>query len=75
MKRRYIFGSLFAEPTLIEGVGSVIDIGATMQRYNESKTEKEADFIALKNDWMAVGEDLGKSIKSYEQKEKNQKHS
>ncbi|MCB9810879.1 MAG: hypothetical protein H6779_00745 [Candidatus Nomurabacteria bacterium] len=75
MKRRYVFGSLFAEPSLIEGMGSVVDIGATMQRYNESMSEREADIIALKNDWMAVGEDLSKSIKSYEQKEKKSKNS
>lgn len=58
---------LFARPSFIEGVARVMDIGATMQVYNDSKTEKEADLKALKKDWEAVGEDILSAIEKYEQ--------
>ncbi len=53
---------LFASPSFIEGVARVMDLGATMQIYNDSRTEKEADIKALKNDWKAVGEDIKSAI-------------
>jgi len=68
MKNSYIFGSLFARPSFLGGVGRVVDLGSTMQKYNESKTEEEADVKALRNDWSAVGQDINKSILAYEQK-------
>jgi hypothetical protein len=68
MKNNYVFGKLFAEPSFVEGVSRVLDVGGTMQEYNTSETENEADIEALKNDWRAVGEDLAFSIKRYEQK-------
>ena len=64
---RYIFGKLFAEPSFVEGAARIIDLGNTMQEYNESKTPQEADIDALKNDWRAVGQDLMLSITTYEQ--------
>lgn len=45
-----------------------MDLGATMQIYNDSKTEKEADLKAFKKDWEAVGEDIASAVKKYEQK-------
>jgi hypothetical protein len=58
---------LFARPSFLEGVARVMDLGGTMQVYNNSKTEKEADLKALKKDWQAVGEDIFNAVKSYEQ--------
>lgn len=57
---------LFAKPSFIEGIARCIDIGATLQIYNESKTSREADFIALFNDWLTVGDDIRAAIKKYE---------
>lgn len=68
MKNNYVFGKLFAEPSFVEGMSRVLDVGCTIQEYNTSETENKADIEALKNDWRAVGEDLAFSIKSYEQK-------
>jgi len=34
---------LFARPSFLEGVARVMDLGGTLQVYNNSKTEKEAD--------------------------------
>lgn len=61
----YIANKLFARPSFLEGVSRVIDLGATMQEYNTSKTESQADFEALRNDWCAVGHDLRSAIKEY----------
>ena len=68
MKNLYVFGRLFAEPSFVEGMSRVLDLGGTLQEYNTSETENKADIEALGSDWRAVGEDLKFSIKSYEQK-------
>ena len=68
MKNLYVFSRLFAEPSFIEGMSRVIDLGGTLQEYNTSETENKADMEALRSDWRAVGDDLKFSIKNYEQK-------
>lgn len=68
MKNHYIFGKLFAEPSLIEGMSRVLDLGGTLQEYNNSETEQKADIEEISNDWRAIGDDLRFSISSYEQK-------
>ena len=55
------------EPSFAEGASRVIDLGATMQHYNSSSNENEADTKAIQSDWEAVGSDLKSSIKTYEQ--------
>ena len=67
MKNLYTPNKLFAEPSSIEGMSRVVDLGATMQIYNISETEQQADFEALRNDWRAIGDDLRYSIRMYEQ--------
>lgn len=68
MKATYIPNRLFAEPSLTEGVASVLDLGGVLHKdYNVSKTECEADRKALQNDWRAVGDDIRASIYKYEQ--------
>jgi hypothetical protein len=67
MRNKYVFGKIFARPSLAEGAGRLLDMGATMQQYNTSKTEAQADIDALRNDWRAVGEDFNVSISHYEQ--------
>jgi hypothetical protein len=58
---------LFAEPSFLEGVARLVDLGATLNVYNESGTPAEADQQALLSDWMTVGEDIQMSIYAYEQ--------
>lgn len=68
MKTKYTPHKLFAEPSLIEGFASVLDLGAVLHKdYNSSDTELEADVKALQNDWRAVGEDIAMSILRHEQ--------
>lgn len=59
---------LFARPSFLEGMARVMDLGSTMQIYNSSKSEKEADIKALKKDWEAVGEDTLNAVEKYERK-------
>ena len=58
---------LFSRPSFIEGMARVVDLGATMQVYNDCETEKEADLKALKKDWGSVGEDIVLAASKYEQ--------
>ena len=57
---------LFAEPSFIEGLARIFDFSGTLNVYNESETEIEADFMALKNDWVEIGKDIKTAIKEYE---------
>lgn len=66
----YIFGRLFANPSFVEGMSRILDIGNTLREYNESETEQGADIDALKNDWRAVGDDLRASILKYEREQR-----
>lgn len=59
---------LFAKPSFIEGMSRVLDIGGTMEAYNEHDTEAEADRAAIRNDWLAVGDDIRSAMKQYEWK-------
>lgn len=68
MKTKYTPNKLFAEPSLIEGLSSVLDISGDLHKdYNSSDTELEADVKALQNDWRAVGRDIAVSILRHEQ--------
>jgi hypothetical protein len=56
---------LFSNPSFIEGMARAIDIGGTLQIYNESKTGEEADSKAIGKDWEAIGLDIKNSCKEY----------
>ena len=49
---------LYATPSFVEGVASLLDFGGVLNEYNESKSAKEADNRALLSDWEAVGFDI-----------------
>ena len=56
---------LFAIPSFIGGVASVLDLGTTLKEYNQGWTPQEADFESIRSDWFAVGDDLRQAITSY----------
>jgi hypothetical protein len=56
---------LFAHPSFSGGMARSLDLGSTLTTYNESLTENEADAIALKADWMAVGRDIMSAISRF----------
>ena len=59
---------LFSEPSFIGGMAYNLDLGNTLNVYNESETAEIADYKAIRNDWLAVGKDLGSSIKKHGQR-------
>lgn len=58
-------GLLYANPSALEGLARVLDIGGVFDDYNVSDTPEEADRIAIASDWYAVGADLDRAIRSY----------
>lgn len=55
---------LFARATFLSGVASVLDLGGTLGNPNMSRNTTEADFMALRSDWLAVGNDMREAISS-----------
>lgn len=49
---------LFARPSFVEGFARVFDFGGALNQYNISETPAEADYLALKADWLAILDDL-----------------
>lgn len=49
---------LYARPSFLEGWARAIDLGGTLNQYNDSPTSEQADWIALAADWEAVGNDI-----------------
>jgi DNA modification methylase len=58
---------LYARPSFIEGMSRLFDFGGTLQEYNEHESGDVADYEAIKRDWQAIGGDIFKSLKEYEQ--------
>jgi hypothetical protein len=52
---------LFVNPSFTEGLARTLDIGCTFDEYNHSQTGQQADFIALRADWRAIGQDIQKT--------------
>ncbi len=50
---------LFAHPSFLSDAGRVLDLGGTFDGYNESPSPAEADRLAMRADWKAVGDALG----------------
>ncbi len=56
---------LFARPSFITGVASLLDFGNGLFFFNESPSGEVADYMAIKNDWVLVGEDLQEAVASF----------
>jgi hypothetical protein len=55
------------EPSFLKGVARTFDLFGTLDEYNFSATEKEADIKALKRDWQVVGNSIEDAIEDYDQ--------
>ena len=62
---KYTF-RLVQRPSFLEGVGGVFDFGNIMVHYNVDRTEQEADGNSIAADWLAVGQDIGTAVKTYQ---------
>ena len=49
---------LFARPSALAGAASILDFGDTLTEYNTSTSDEQADYLAMRADWLAVGDDL-----------------
>ena len=66
------FGLLYALPSALQGAASVLDIGGTLEEYNPSENEEQADFHAIRSDWRAVGDDIRAAAKQYVEQQKRE---
>ena len=58
---------LFARPSFWAGIAALLDFGNTLSVYNESPTPRQADYFAMKSDWVAVGNDIRYAIERVDQ--------
>ncbi len=56
---------LYARPSFWEGAARTLDLGSTLNEYNASLTEEQADYLAEQADWNAVGDDLRDALAAY----------
>ncbi len=49
---------LFPKPSAVYGFARLLDLGSTLDVYNESPTPTLADWFALYSDWTIVGDDM-----------------
>jgi hypothetical protein len=54
----HLFSFLYARPSFIEGLARIFDLGNTLCEYNQSLTPQQADYLALRSDWLAIAGDL-----------------
>ena len=57
--------TLYARPSILEGIARALDLGGTLQNYNYGDSNKDADLKALRSDWNAVGDDLMAAMKQW----------
>ena len=53
---------LYARPSFLGGAGHIMDLGDTLLVFNESVSPEQADYFAIKSDWVAIGDDLRNAI-------------
>jgi hypothetical protein len=56
---------LFTSPSFVEGVSRVIDLGNTLDQYNDCLSGPQEDAYALSADWQAVGNDLRQAVREW----------
>ncbi len=49
---------LYAMPSFWSGWARIIDLGDTLTEYNQSLSPAQADYLALRSDWLVVGNDI-----------------
>ena len=64
VSKSFTYG-LFAMPRFLLGAARALDLGATLDVYNTSTNENDADAIAIMSDWCAVGSDLSFAMEQY----------
>ncbi len=57
---------LVSKSSIVTGIGRIFDFAGSYEIYNSSESGDEADSKAMLLDWLVVGEDLKKGVKSFE---------
>ena len=56
----------YEKPTFLGGLARILDLGGTLRNtYSHSDAVYEMDIMAMRSDWIAIGQDLGDAIGSY----------
>lgn len=66
MDINYFSTNLFTIPTFLKGSARIIDLFGSLDDYNYSVTETEADLTAIGGDWICVGHDITKATENYD---------
>jgi hypothetical protein len=53
---------LFVQPSVVSGLARLLDLWATFDAYNVSRSPHEADARALRADWRVTGQDLADAM-------------
>ena len=59
---------LYARLSFVKGLARIMDFGNTLNEYNTSPADEEADFTAIGADWYRIGQDLHDAIEQFEGK-------
>lgn len=59
---------LFPKSSFITGIGSAFNLFGNYYNLNYSDSPGEADLLAMRSDWNAVGNDIRKSIEVFSNK-------
>jgi len=55
---------LFADPSFVTGLATVMDIGGALVTYNVSPSGADADERAIASDWAIIGSDILNAAKT-----------
>lgn len=62
---------LLAMPSFFSGYGSAVDFMDTFLEFNQSLTPEQADALALRQDWLVVGDDLRRAMRVFEARQRS----
>ena len=63
-KERFI---RYPRPGFFEGMARIMDFGNTMNRYPKYRSATEEDMVALRSDWITVGDDIRAAIREFDE--------
>ncbi len=64
----------YAKPSFLGGLARILDLGGTLRNtYSHSDDVYEMDIMAMRSDWIAIGQDLGNAIGSYKDHETSER--
>ncbi len=58
-------GFLYSRPSLLDGAARVLDMGGTLAEFNTALSEEQADYLALRVDWLTVGRDIRRALDAF----------